>query len=133
MKSESLAKFLPAAPAGWTREEAADGGEAAGMMGMFGGGTVASATYRRGEETMELSLIANSPMITGMAGMLSGIAGDGRRQADADPAQRVRAERAGSARASSGGKVMVSVGGDASVEDKTALVESMDLGALGEF
>jgi hypothetical protein len=32
-----------------------------------------------------------------------------------------------------GGKVMVSVGGDASVEDKTALVDSMDLGKLADF
>ena len=77
MKSESLAKFLPAAPAGWTREDAAGDAEASGMMGMFGGGTAASATYRRGSEEMTLNLIANSPMITGMAGMLSGIAAMG--------------------------------------------------------
>jgi len=29
--------------------------------------------------------------------------------------------------------VMVSVGGNASVEDKTALVDSMDLGRLADF
>ena len=132
MKSDSLGKFLPPAPAGWTREEAADGGEAAGMMGMFGGGTVASATYRRSEETMELSLIANSPMITGMAGMLSGIAAMG----GGKPMRIQRNEFAlneQDLQGVVGGKVMVSVGGDASVEDKTALVESMDLGALADF
>jgi hypothetical protein len=131
MKSESLAKFLPPAPAGWTREEGGDG-EAAGMMGMFGGGTVASATYRRGEETMELSLIANSPMITGMAGMLSGIAAMG----GGKPMRIQRTEFAlneQDLQGVVGGKVMVSVGGDAPVEDKTALVDSMDLGALAEF
>ena len=51
MKSESLAKFLPAAPAGWTREEAADDdARRGGVMGMFGGGTTAAATYRKGAE-----------------------------------------------------------------------------------
>jgi hypothetical protein len=132
MKSESLATFLPPAPAGWTREEAGEDGEAAGMMGMFGGGTMASATYRRGEQTMELSLIANSPMITGMAGMLSGIAAMG----GGKPMRIQRTEFAlneQDLQGVVGGKVMVSVGGDAAVEDKTALVDSMDLGALAEF
>ena len=41
MKSEALAKFLPAALPGWTREEAAaeDAAAAGGFMGMLGGGT----------------------------------------------------------------------------------------------
>jgi hypothetical protein len=132
LKSDSLATFLPPAPAGWTREEAGDGGEAAGMMGMFGGGTMASATYRRGDEEMELSLIANSPMITGMAGMLSGIAAMG----GGKPMRIQRTEFAlneQDLQGVVGGKVMVSVGGDASVEDKTALVDSMDLGKLADF
>ena len=41
MKAETLAKFLPAAPAGWTKETA-DGDEGAGFMGMLGGGTTAA-------------------------------------------------------------------------------------------
>jgi hypothetical protein len=132
MKSESLAKFLPAAPAGWTREESDGGSEAAGVMGMFGGGTVASATYRRGAEEMELSLIANSPMITGMAGMLSGVAAMG----GGKPMRIQRTEFAlndEDLQGVVGGKVMVSVGGNATVEDKTALVDGMDLGALADF
>jgi len=132
MKSESLAKFLPAAPAGWTREDAADGADASGVMGMFGGGTAASATYRRGEEEMTLNLIANSPMVTGMAGMLSGIAA----VAGGKPMRIQRNEFALNDTDLQGvveGKVMVSVGGNASVEDKTALVDSMDLGRLADF
>jgi hypothetical protein len=132
MKSDSLATFLPPAPTGWTREDAGDGGEAAGMMGMFGGGTVASATYTRGSDEMTLSLIANSPMITGMAGMLSGIAAMG----GGKPMRIQRTEFAlneQDLQGVVGGKVMVSVGGNASVEDKTALVDSMDLGALADF
>ena len=132
MKSESLAKFLPAAPAGWTREDAAGDAEASGMMGMFGGGTAASATYRRGSEEMTLNLIANSPMITGMAGMLSGIAAMG----GGKPMRIQRTEFAMNEQDLQGvvgGKVMVSVGGSASVEDKSALIDSMDLGALRDF
>jgi hypothetical protein len=132
MKSESLARFLPAAPTGWTREESGDGGDASGVMGMFGGGTAASATYRRGEAEMSLNLIANSPMITGMAGMLSGIAAMG----GGKPMRIQRTEFAlneQDLQGVVGGKVMVSVGGNASVEDKTALIDSMDLGALADF
>jgi hypothetical protein len=132
MKSESLATFLPPAPAGWTREEAGDGGEAAGMMGMFGGGTIAAATYTRGSEEMTLSLIANSPMITGMAGMLSGLAAMG----GGKPMRIQRTEFAlneEDLQGVVGGKVMVSVGGNATVEDKAALIEGIDLGALAEF
>jgi hypothetical protein len=132
MKSETLAKFLPAAPAGWTREESADEADASGMMGMFGGGTAASATYRRGSDEMSLTLIANSPMITGMAGMLSGITAMG----GGKPMRIQRTEFAlndEDLQGVVGGKVMVSVGGNASVEDKTALIDSMDLAALAEF
>jgi hypothetical protein len=41
LKADALAKFLPEAPAGWTREAASDDDSAAagGLMGMFGGGT----------------------------------------------------------------------------------------------
>ena len=47
LKAEALAKFLPAAPA---RLDAGGGlgrgrGAAGGLMGMFGGGTTAAATY----------------------------------------------------------------------------------------
>jgi hypothetical protein len=132
MKSESLAKFLPAAPAGWARDESSDAADASGVMGMFGGGTTASATYRRGDEEMTLTLIANSPMITGMAGMLSGIAAMG----GGKPMRIQRTEFAMNdqdLQGVVGGKVMVSVGGNAAVEDKTALIETMDFGALEDF
>ena len=47
MKAESLAEFLPAAQAGWTREEEDDPESAGAAMAMFGGGTAAAATYTR--------------------------------------------------------------------------------------
>jgi hypothetical protein len=132
MKSEHLAKFLPAPPAGWTRDESADEAEASGFMGMFGGGTAATATYRRAAEEMTLTLVANAPMITGMAGMLSGIAGMG----GGKPMRIQRTEFAlndQDLQGVVGGKILVSVGGSAAVEDKVALVEQIDFAALEGF
>ena len=48
MKAAALGKYLPAAPAGWTREDAADGDGTGMAMAMFGGGTTAAATHRHG-------------------------------------------------------------------------------------
>ena len=132
LKAEALTKYLPPAPAGWTRVDATDDAEATGMMGMFGGGTTASATYTRGTDEMALSLVANSPMVTGMAGMLSGISAMG----GGKPMRIQRTEFAlndQDLQGVVGGKVMVSVGGNAPVEEKKALVESIDLGGLANF
>lgn len=132
MKSESLAKFLPPAPAGWTRSDAAPDADPGGIMGMFGGGTAASASYTREGQEMTLTLIANSPMVSGMAGMLSGLAG----MAGGKPMRIQRTEFTQNDQDLQGvvnGKVMVSVGGTAPVEDKSALVDAMDLKALAEF
>jgi hypothetical protein len=63
-------------------------------------------------------------MITGMAGM----SGKPLR------IQRVQfADMDGELQGAVDGKVMISVGGSASLEDKTAYLEAMDLGALGDF
>jgi hypothetical protein len=132
MRSEALARFLPPAPAGWTRGENPDAAEAGGFMGMFGGGTTAVATYTRAGEEMTMTLIANAPMISGMAGMLSGLSAMG----GGKPIRIQRTEFAlneQDLQGVVGGKVMVSVGGNASVEDKTALIEAMDLKALAAF
>lgn len=132
LKAAELAKFLPVAPAGWTRIDPTDDSEASAMMGMFGGGTTASANYQRGSEEMSLSLVANSPMVTGMAGMLSGITAMG----GGKPMRIQRTEFALNDQDLQGvvdGKVMVSVGGNAAVEDKKALVESIDLSGLSKF
>lgn len=133
MKSERLAKFLPDALPGWTRE-AAEADEGAGLMGMLGAGTTTAATYTKGDEEMTITLVANSPMVSGIASMISGLAGaaaGGQKplriqrtkfQADGDTLQGVV-----------GNKVMVSVEGSAPMEDKTAYLEAMDFKALSDF
>jgi hypothetical protein len=131
MKSESLAKFLPEPEPGWTKE-AADDASATGFMGMLGGGTTAGATYKKATETLTIALVADSPMVNGLGAMFSGMSGI----AGGKP---VRIQRVQFNTTDDGlqgvvnGKVMVSVTGDASIEDKTAYLEKMDFKALGEF
>lgn len=132
MKSDTLAKFLPEAPAGWTKE-AADSDEGAGFMGMLGGGTTAAATYRKGAEDFTITLVADSPMVSGIGAMLTGMAG---MAGGGKPMRIQRTEFATTDEGLQGvvnGKVMVSVTGSASVEDKTAALETMDFKALGDF
>jgi hypothetical protein len=133
MKSEALEKLLPAPLPGWTREEASEEDAAAGgFMGMFGGGTAASATYRKGTETATVTLVADSPMLSGIGAMITGMAG----LAGGKPMRIQRtefAEKDGALQGLVAEKVMVSVDGDASLEDKKALLEAMDFKALGEF
>ena len=134
LKSEALAKFLPAALPGWTRGEASDEDAAAagGFMGMLGGGTSAAATYTKEAQSLTITLVADSPMVSGLGAMVSGMAG----LTGGKPMRVQRTEftdQDGSLQGVVNKRVMVSVSGDASVEDKKAFLEAMDFEALGEF
>lgn len=131
MKADSLSTFLPEPREGWTREEAEAEG-AGPALAMFGGGTAAAATYRRGGEEFTLTLLANSPMVSGIGAMVSGMASLG-------GGKTVRIQRTQFSidgeemQGVVGGTVLVSVSGSASVEDKTAHLEAMDFRALADF
>lgn len=130
-KTELLLKLLPEPLAGWTRTPTPTEGTNSGVMGMFGGGTTASATYTRGAEDMTLTLVADSPMITGLGGMLAGIAG-----VTGTPLRINRtqfAETDGSLQGVVDNKVMISIDGSASQDDKIAQVSAMDFDALADF
>ena len=134
MKSEALGE-VPAG--GAARLDPGGGGEdaaaAGGFMGMLGGGTTAAATYRKGAETLTITLVADSPMVSGLGGddlrhgRRSAAASRSASSAPSSPTSDGRAAGRGERR------VMVSVTGDASLEDKTAHLEAMDFKALGEF
>ncbi len=134
MKSDMLANFLPAAPPGWSKAAAAQDDDAAagGFMGMFGGGTTASATYTKEAKSFTITLIADSPMANGLGAMISGVAG----LAGGKP---IRIQRVEFTQGDDGlqgvvnKRVMVNVSGDASLEEKTAALEMMDFKALGDF
>lgn len=131
MKSSSLSNHLPEAPAGWTREDAEAQGSGFGMA-MLGGGTTAAASYRRGGDEMTITLVANSPMVAGMSAMISGMGAiSGGRPLRI---QRVQfANNDGEMQGVVDNRVLITVAGNASVEDKTAMLESMDFSALGAF
>jgi hypothetical protein len=101
-------------------------------MAMLGGGTSAAATYRRDGEEFTLTLIANSPMVSGMAAMFSGMASMG-------GGRSLRIQRQtfsvsdGDVQGVVGGKVLVQAEGRAPVEDMQDHIEAMDLGALAAF
>lgn len=132
MKAAALAKLLPEALPGWTREPASQD-DSADFMGMFGGGTTTEATYTKDGEDLTITLVANSPMVSSVAAMVSGMAGM------ATGAKPIRVQRTqfhqedGELQGVVENKVMVSVSGSASIEDKTAFLEAMDFKALGEF
>jgi hypothetical protein len=68
-RAEVWKTVLPEAPQGWQAGEV----ELAAMgVAMMGGGTTAKRDYTKGEETVEISLLSDSPMIQGMAMMFSG-------------------------------------------------------------
>ncbi len=133
MKAETLGKFLPEAPEGWTREAATDDDAAAGgLMGMLGGGTTAGATYRNGSDTFTIRLVADSPVVNGLGSMIAGMAGLG-------SGKPIRIQRVEFTQNDDGlqgvvnKRVMVSVTGSAPIEAKTAALEKMDFKALGNF
>lgn len=132
MKSELLGKLLPEPIPGWTRETSEAGGDGAGMaMAMFGGGATASATYTNGTEEMTLTLVADSPMVTGFGGMLAGLASAGGKPIRIKRTQFAMSE--GDLQGVVDSKVMVSVSGTARQEDKVAQIEAMDFEALADF
>jgi hypothetical protein len=133
MKAEALAKFLPEPLPGWTKQPASeDDAAAGGFMGMLGGGTTASATYVRDTEEMTITLVADSPMVSGLGAMITGMAGLG----GGKPLRIQRTEFSAGEDGLQGlvnEKVMVHVSGSANLDDKTAALEKMDFKALGEF
>ncbi len=131
MKSAGLAGFLPDALPGWERSDAEAEGMSAGL-GMFGGGTVAAASYSNPDGELTISLIADSPMLASFGAMFSGIAA----AAGAKPMriQRVQfADNDGELQGLVDNRVLVSVSGTASLESKKAYLEAMDMEALKDF
>jgi hypothetical protein len=59
--------LLPPPPDGWTGAEA-EGTEVA--TALLGGGTGASRRYSRGDDTVDVSLLTDAPMVEGMAALI---------------------------------------------------------------
>lgn len=69
-QADALAKLLPEPPAGWTAE-AADAN--ATVAAMFGGGATVQRTYRKDDRTVQLNLMANSPILGTLGPLFSNV------------------------------------------------------------
>lgn len=127
LKTDALTAFLPEPPDGWTREVSTD--YAAGMA-MLGGGVGAEAVYSNGSESITITIMADSPMVMAMAGMVSNAAAIGA------TIERVGREKFmnqdGDLTGMIDSRIMVqSSGGD--VETQIMLLELIDFRELGNF
>ncbi|MBR0652084.1 hypothetical protein GXW78_20675 [Roseomonas terrae] len=128
--ADRLGAILPAPLAGWTAEDGEAQTSAAGMA-LLGGGIQASRTYRRGDASVEIQVIGDSPLVAQLIPVIS---------SPALAASMGRLVRVGSARAiqTQDGKLMmvvanrflISVEGSASAEDKQRYAGAIDLAAL---
>jgi len=69
MSSMELSAFLPEPPDGWTREISEDGMNAG--LAFLGGGVGVEAEYTEGDARFSLSIMADNPMVAGVAAMIS--------------------------------------------------------------
>ena len=128
--ADRLGAILPAPLPGWTAEDG-DTQTNAGSMAMLGGGIQASRTYRRGDTSVEIQVIGDSPLVAQLIPIIS---------SPALAASMGRLSRIGSARAiqTQDGKLMmvvanrflISIEGSASAEDKQRYAGAIDLAAL---
>ena len=131
-KAAGLAEFLPAPLQGWTRE---DGETQAMGAAMMGGGMVASATYRNAAgDDVEITLMADNPMVAAMAGMFANAAA----MTSMGRLERIGRQKAviteeGEIQSVVDGRVLVSVSGSAPLEVKKAFFSAIDFRALRDF
>jgi hypothetical protein len=66
-RADGLKKLLPPPPPGWT----ADAAESTAVsVAMLGGGITASRAYHNGVQRVEVQLVADSPMLQGLAALI---------------------------------------------------------------
>ena len=131
MKAEGLSAFLPTPMDGWSRED--DETQTLGAA-MMGGGLTASATYARASDRIEVSLMADNPMVTAMAGMLSNTAMMGAM----GTLKRINGQKAvltneGELQALVNNRILVQVSGSGSDADKEAYFAAIDMDGLKDF
>lgn len=129
LQSEGLEGFLPEPLDGWTRE-LSDG--AAQNLGFMGGGSGAEAIYTGPDGRFTILMVADNPMVTGMAGILGNpmvmqtmgriarIGGESFLDSDGELSGLI------------GGRVLIQASG-ASTETMAAHLERIDFEALAGF
>lgn len=127
MKQDDLAKFLPEAPDGWTRELSNDMSQG---LAMIGGGSGAEAEYDNGSESFTITFIADSPMVMSMGAMVSNAAALGGKPIRVGRAK--FASRDGELMGIVANRVLVQASG-ASEETMLEVIKSIDMKGLGGF
>lgn len=74
IQTDALARFLPEAPDGWTREVNT---ELNASLALMGGGTGAEAEYTGDGDSYTVTIMADNPMVGAMAGILGNAAAIG--------------------------------------------------------
>ena len=131
MKAAGLSDFLPEALPDWTRAEGKQAGRA--MMAL-GSGMSASATYTRGNDKIEIQIMAENQMVSSMAMMFGNAAMmSSMGQIKRIKRQKVAITKEGEVRAMIDNRIFVQVTGRAPVEDKEAYFAAINLRGLKDF
>ncbi|MEO1346268.1 MAG: hypothetical protein AAFV74_19175, partial [Pseudomonadota bacterium] len=127
MKTDELVQFLPDAPDGWSREVNT---EMNAGLAFMGGGSGAEATYDGDGQSITITMMADNPMVAGMAGMIgnAGLMGAQVERLGRQKFMIMEGEISGLV----DNRILIQAsGGD--VDDMLELLETMDFRALGKF
>ena len=131
VRADALKKLLPAALTGWTADDAEASAVGAAMLG---GGTTASRKYHNGDQQVEVEIMADSPMLQGMAALLGSpfAAAGGMKTVVIGGRRMSYTQNDNSYMTLVADKVIVKVGGSKDVPDATlkGYIGGIDFGAL---
>ncbi|MBI2380295.1 MAG: hypothetical protein HYV16_06045 [Gammaproteobacteria bacterium] len=135
-KAEAFKTVLPDALSGWEAGEA-ESSAAAGAL--FGGGITASRNYNKGEASVKLEIITDSPLLQGMMGLIANPAFatmSGGKLVQINGQQAIVENPQDNPKLSLvvGGKTLIKVEAmGASLEDVQAYAKAVDLDKLGKI
>jgi len=130
-RADALKNLLPPVPAGWS----ADNPESTAVgVAMMGGGATASRTYHLDAQQVEVQIMGDSPMLQGLAALLSSpfAAAGGMKTVVIGGRRMSYAENDNSYMALVAGKVIVKVSGNNETPDPTlkSFVQAIDFAAI---
>ena len=130
-KAAGLAAFLPGPLDGWEKEES---GSEGASPAMFGGGSMASATYKGEAGRVEIQMMADNQMVASMAAMLGNAAMMGQMgTVKRKGRQKYVVTNQGEVQALVDNRILVQISGSADAAVKEAYFEAIDLEGLAAF
>ncbi|MEZ5741907.1 MAG: hypothetical protein R3E68_22355 [Burkholderiaceae bacterium] len=132
-RAANLGSFLPKALAGWTMDDQKSGSSAGAGLAAFGGGTSAEASYRKGDDTVRISIVADSPLIASMAMIMNSAAAASQGTVKRINREKVMVKEDGELQSMVDNRILVSVTGSGSAQDKEAYFKEIDFKGLKAF